>query len=389
MQAKAVAWAESCRTLCEAASISFVGLQVDASATRGESPEAVARSARYQALADWLPAGGALLTAQHRDDQAETLLLQLLRGAGPKGLAAMPVQTSFGRGCLVRPLLDTGRAHIEAYARQHDLQWIEDPSNQDTRFDRNYLRQSVLPLLRQRWPGLSATLGRAARHQADQAELASLLAGQDLALCQQQGTPAALSVNRLQSLSAARQRNVLRHWIANQPLPLPGERVLQRVLSEVLMCRADSAPLVHWPGAEVRRYRDRLFVMSPLQKVDNAERFEWKVGASTRLSPLAGELSARAVTGAGLQPRFKGQTLSVRLRQGGELLMPAGRGQHHTLKKLFQEKDIPVWERDRVPLLYVGDELVAVAGLCVCEGYQALPAEQGLWPDWSRTKPYC
>ncbi len=172
LQAAATAWGEHCAHVCRALNVPFRVLRIDARPAPGESPEAAARRARYAALAAELSPDSALLTAHHRDDQAETLLLQLLRGAGPHGLAAMPAVSRLGQGWLLRPLLNVDRAELLAYARAHDLQWIEDASNQDTGFDRNYLRHRVLPLLRERWPAMNRTLARSARRCAETASLA-------------------------------------------------------------------------------------------------------------------------------------------------------------------------------------------------------------------------
>jgi tRNA(Ile)-lysidine synthase len=355
---------------------------VDGKARRGESPEAAARTARYRTLADWLPAEAVLLTAQHQDDQAETLLLQLLRGAGPRGLAAMPVVAGLGNGRLVRPLLDFRRRDILDYAQQHRLCWVEDPSNTDTRYDRNLLRHRVMPELQQHWPGLSKVLARAAAHQADQLELADTLAAQDCTSCR--CPDASLSISGLRVLSPARQRNLIRFQIAELGLPMPSQAVLDRILEEVLDSREDARPLVHWPGAEVRRFHDRLFMMAPLPVQDIASCYAWDFRDPLVLEHAGGVLSVNPVTGKGLRIPANTGDVQVRFRQGGECLQPAGRGHHHRLKKLFQEWRVPDWERERVPLVYQGEQLVAVAGLCVCEGYQTGVNEQGLGLRWSR-----
>jgi len=375
-------WEAHCRSVCEALDIPCRFLRVDGKARRGESPEAAARTARYRALADWLPVDTVLLTAQHQDDQAETLLLQLLRGAGPRGLASMPVETRLGNGRLVRPLLDIRRTDILDYAHQQRLCWVEDPSNVDTRYDRNLLRHRVMPELQQHWPGVSKVLARAATHQADQLELADALAAQDGAACH--GPDEGLLLTGLRALSPARQRNLIRFQVAEQGLPLPSQAVLERILEEVLTRREDASPYVHWKGAEVRRYHDRLFIMPPLPEQNPASRFAWDLCDPLVLEHAGGVLSVHAVTGNGLRIPAGTGDVQVRFRQGGESLQPAGRGHHHRLKKLFQEWRVPDWERERVPLVYQGEQLVAVAGFCVCEGFKAGADEQGLGLHWSR-----
>jgi len=377
-------WEIHCRAVCEELGVGFHLLRVEAQPRRGESPEAAARTARYRGLADWLAPDAVLVTAQHLDDQAETLLLQLFRGAGSRGLAAMPERARLGSGWLVRPLLDVRREAIRAYAEQQRLRWVEDPSNTDLRYDRNLLRQRVMPDLERHWPGIARVLARAAAHQADQLELADTLAAMDLGDCSLKDARC-LSLASLAELSPARQRNLLRNWIATHRLPLPPQVVLERIRAEMLPSRDDASPLVHWPGAEVRRFRDRLYVMAPLPQPDGDAGRRWDLTEPLALDGAGGRLSAHPVADGGLRSPAQGSRVEVRFRQGGETLQPAGRAHHHALKKLFQEWGVPDWERGRVPLLYIDNTLAAVAGLCVCEGFQARAAEPGLALHWSRS----
>ncbi|HSP01681.1 MAG TPA: tRNA lysidine(34) synthetase TilS, partial [Thioalkalivibrio sp.] len=211
LNSQADAWADHCARVCRDLDVGLEVIAVNARAARGESPEAAARAARYQALASCMKEGDGLLTAHHRRDQAETLLLQLLRGAGSAGLAAMPRWQPLGSGWHGRPLLDVSREAIEDYARERDLHWIEDNSNLDARFDRNLLRQQVMPLLRARWQGVDETLARAAAHQAEGLGLLGDLARQDLEQIRGE-LPGTLSVSELTGLRPARIRNVLRFW---------------------------------------------------------------------------------------------------------------------------------------------------------------------------------
>ncbi len=383
LQADSARWDEHCRRVCERLGIDYAGLRVDAAPAAGQSPEAAAREARYRALREWLPGGAVLLTAQHRDDQAETLLLQLLRGAGPKGLAGMPARAPFGAGLLLRPLLEVPRQALRAWALERGLDWIEDPSNADTRYDRNYLRHRVLPVLAQRWPAAARTLARAAAQQAEQAGLAQALAAIDLRDCRAAGADR-LSVARLEALPEPRRSNLLRRWVAERGLPPPPRRVLARVTPELLRCRADAIPCVHWPGAELRRFRDHLYLSAPLPPPPAGVRLEWRPAGSLELPAAGGVLEARAVAGRGLDAARFGEVLEIRFRRGGERLRPAGRGHRHALKKLLQEAGVPAWERVRLPLVYAAGELVAVPGLWVAEGCQAGPGQPGLALEWSR-----
>ncbi len=372
-------WQAHCADVCAALDVPFHVLPVDATAAAGESPEAAARHARYRALSGWLAPGAALLTAQHRDDQAETLLLQLFRGAGPRGLASMPARAPFGAGMLLRPLLEASRADIAAYAQRHELRWVDDPSNLDTRYDRNLLRQSILPRLQRRWPGLSGVLARAARLQSEQAELADTLAALDHQACARGGC---LSQAELKSLSPARQRNLLRYWIRQRNVETPSRVVLERIRRELLFSREDARPVVRWGGVEVRRYRGELYLMPALPAHDAAQRIAWDLRDELAIPSAGGVLSASPVTGSGL--RVPSSPLEVRFRIGGESLRLPGAPHHQTLKNLLQQHGVPDWERGRLPLLYAGDTLAAVPGLAVCEGFQAGPGRPGLELRWSR-----
>lgn len=374
------AWAEHCRQACAELGVDFVLLSGDARPATGESPEAAARNLRYGLLRDWLPVHALLLSAHHQDDQAETLLLQLLRGAGPKGLSAMPASTPLGQGTLLRPLLNCGRDDLLTYARDQGLEWLEDPSNADTRLDRNFLRRHLLPELKTRWPGTATVLARSAALCAETAELQEEVAQQDLAGAVG-ARPGTLSVTAVGRLPEPRRRNLLRHWLRTTGFSLPSRAVLGRILAEVLAARADAEPCVHWPGTEVRRYRDNLFVLTPLASPPTGTDQDWGPGEVLELA--GGTLRANTATGQGLR-LTPGTRLQVRFRQGGEQLRLTGRAHRHALKKLLQESGVPPWERERLPLLYRGEDLVAVAGLWVADGHQAAPGETGWRVQWSR-----
>lgn len=367
-------WAEHCQAVCAGLGIPCQTVRVHAKAGRGASPEAAARRARYQALADLMEPGDCLLTAHHLDDQAETLLLQLLRGSGPHGLAAMPPCAGFAQGLHLRPLLEFSRAALRRYAEEHKLRWIEDPSNISRDFARNALRHDLMPEIKAHWPAAAATLARSARLQAEAADLMDVLAGLDLS--QAQGAHEnTLSVSRLNGLSEARRCNLLRYWIKRLDLPLPDSRHMQRILCDVLNARLDATPCVHWRGAEVRRYRDDLHAMPPLTPHDPSLVIPWDMKQPLTLPADLGVLNCAPASGAGIK-KMAGAT--VRFRQGGERCKPAGRRETHELRKLLQEAGIPPWRRERIPLIYVDGQLAAVGDLWVCEPFQAAPGEPGL-----------
>jgi tRNA(Ile)-lysidine synthase len=370
-------WAAHCHAVCEALAIPLYEVNVDARGTKGESPEAAARAARYRIFSDVLAAGDGLLLAHHRDDQAETLLLQLLRGSGPRGLAAMPSHRPQGAGWLGRPLLAFSRQALCQYAEAEGLHWIDDPSNFDTEFDRNYLRQRVMPLLRERWPAGTSTLARAAGLQVEAAELLHQFAEEDW---QYTAGPQAdtLQIEALTQLTPERQRNLLRYWIDTvNNLPLPDQQRLTRILAEVIPAAEDAQPCIRWPGGQVRRFAGLLYLLAE-DPLPVSSPLAWNLYDKLELAD-GRVLTVCAATGEGLQVGLQANaTLSVRFRQGGEVCRPAGRGHQHELKKLFQEWGVPPWERQRVPLLYVGEEIAAVVGYCVCEPYHAHKQEAGL-----------
>ncbi len=378
LHADADLWTEHCTAVCGALGVPLTVLRVDARAGAGESPEASARAARYRALEQLLGAGDVLLTAHHLDDQAETLLLQLLRGSGPHGLAAMPQSSALGAARHGRPLLDVPREALRRYARGEGLSWVEDSSNAELHFDRNYLRHEILPRLAARWPSARETLARSAAHCAEAASLLDELAALDLQAVLGDG-PDRLAVPRLLALSSARRRNVLRIWLRGLGLPLPSQAQLAQV-EQALAADWDAEPCVHWSGAEVRRYRDQLYAMAPLPAHDSGAEIEWDLEAPLELPALGGRLRATRVQGQGVHAS-RGR-VTVRFRAGGERCRPLGRHETHALKKLFQEAGVPPWQRERIPLIFIGGELAAVAGLWVCEPFAASGMDYGWIFEW-------
>jgi len=375
------AWADHCQSVCRRLEVDLAVLRVDARAASGESPEAAARRARYQAIADLLNAGEAVCTAHHQRDQAETLLLQLLRGAGPTGLAAMPPVAPLGRGWLVRPILDVGPETLRDYLEGRGMGWAEDPGNADRRFDRNFLRHEIMPKLLERWPGAQRTLARAAGHQADSIAIADALARIDLDTARDPRT-GTLSLPALTALPASRARNLLRGWLAEQGLPVAGAVHLQEILDGLVPAREDAMPLVRWPGAEVRRHRDVLHAQAPLPSHDADRVLPWVPGEALELPH--GVLDASLTEGRGLRAAaLSGARVEVRFRRGGERFRPAGRGRSTALKKLLQASDLPPWLRERIPLVYVDGELAAVAGMWVAEAHAVGSRDSGWVLRWS------
>ncbi|MCG6970863.1 MAG: tRNA lysidine(34) synthetase TilS [Gammaproteobacteria bacterium] len=368
-------WSAHCRQVCLELQIPYQCLVVDAKAVSGESPEAKARQVRYEAFTALLKTGDCLLTAHHQDDQAETLLLQLLRGAGPRGLAAMPGHNPFAKGNLCRPLLNVSREQILQYARQHQLQWIDDISNDDPVFDRNFLRLHVIPLLKQRWPAMSKTLSRSAQLCADTIGMIDAVASEDLRNLVDTSSER-LSISRLQTLSRERQHNAVRAWLAQLRLACPSQKTLHHIWSQVIDTLPESAPRLQWPGAEIRRYRDHLYAMPTMADFDHNQRITWDLKHELVIAGV-GRIRAVPKSGQGLARRNLSD-ISIRFRLGGERCKLPKRGGEHSLKNLFQEMGIVPWMRDRIPLIYSGEQLAAIGDLLVCDGFSAGEQEEGL-----------
>lgn len=367
-------WARQVQQTCERLNVPCTVERAQVTQAGGHGLEAAARRARYAALARHVGPGEVLLTAHQADDQAETVLLQLLRGAGVHGLAAMPAIMPFHAGRLARPLLDFTRAQLATWAAQENLQWIEDTSNSDLRFSRNYLRHRVFPLLEAHWPGASRRMTRSAGVAAEAVELLDELAQSDWNGCH--GTePDALSVSALRRLPAPRCRNLLRYWLRRRGFQAPSAMHLDQVLAQVMRDPRSNQATIRWPGIEVCRYRDELTALRPRTETDSRWRNQWNLVEPLEI-PGVGRLHAEESQGEGLSRERIGESpLVVGLRQGGEVCRLAGHVHHHKLKKLLQETGIPPWERSRIPLVYVNDDLAAIGDRWVCEPYAARAGE--------------
>lgn len=353
LQAVADAWPEHCQRFCD---VLGVPLRVEyVRVDDGASLERAAREARYATFTAMLGAGECLLTGQHRDDQVETVLFRLFRGSGVRGLAGMSACRPLGAGLLLRPLLGVSRDEIERYARSHGLAWVEDPSNACDDYDRNYLRNQVLPVIARRWPAASETIARSAEHLAEADDLLAELAQSDLIAADQQrhyrGMPLpSLAIAPLSSLSESRQRNALRHWFASLArLPDSAHWAGWRDLRDA---RADAEPVWRLADGELRRANGRLWWLSHAWLAFAPQAQPWVDASQSLALPGNGSLHFEGEPPLGL--------LEVRYRQGGEILALPGRGRRD-LKRLLNEAGIPAFLRGRLPLLWRADELLGVA----------------------------
>lgn len=381
-------WAEFCARLCAGFDIPFKVVRVDLKRQPGESLEELARDARYRVFAEQ-PADFVVL-AQHLDDQAETLLLQLLRGAGAKGLSAMaelsdryagaglPAISADSRASplLLRPLLDVPRRLILDYAALRGLHWIEDESNTDIAYDRNYLRHRVMPVLERRFPGYRVTFARASRNLAESVQLSDDLARMDRAIAVANGN---LQVDALRSLSGARARNLLRYWLAESGIPMPSAGRLENLLQQLCSARDDAQVRISLGGVVIRRYRGEVHLEKRMPAPQPELALTWAFQDELELPDSGGRLLFERTTGQGLSlARLTAAPVTIRLRQGGERLRPDCLRPTRSLKNLLQEAGVPPWQRQRLPLLFSGEKLAFVPGIGVDCEYQADDGEIGV-----------
>ncbi len=338
--------AEHCRQMAQDMGLSLRVRELETLVPQGNGLEAAAREARYERLREGLGEADLILSGQHADDQAETFLLAALRGSGPEGLRAMRPLRRDGGSWLGRPLLGLPRTTLFAYAQREGLSWYEDPSNRDPRFDRNFLRQSVLPLLRERFGGVTG-LARAAAWQREAAEqLRTYFAGQ----MEQAQDPVsdALDLGTLRSLDLATARGLVRHWLREQGLRPPGHERLGEFLRQVAARNPGAAPQVEWADGWMRCYRDQLHAGAkrPGMDIETPPDQAWPPNQPELILADGRRMTREMLEELGVDPNAR---LTVSYRRGGERVATAAG--HRPLKKLMQEHGIAPWERHRIPLL--------------------------------------
>lgn len=366
IHADSAQWARHCVDQCKQIGVEISCIDVDIQPYKNLGVEGAARQARYDAFEKYLSPGDVLLTGHHADDQLETMLLQLFRGAGVHGLAGCASSREMGHSLLIRPFLNLTRATIKQYASEHQLVWKEDPSNCSIAHDRNYLRHQVIPRLHARWHQLQDTVVRAAQWQSEAATLLDQLADIDL----QAGIDSLnrLDISQLRSLDEMRMKNLLRRWIRGHNCKVPTSQVLARIINEVIQGRKDNQACVTWADNTVRRYRQRLYLLAGVVNHDASWRCDWRLDQALVIPGKNFSLTRRDLEEFGVN--LAGiDHLSVCFRQGGESMRPKGRGCRKTLKALFQEAGIEPWERDRTPLFYHNNQLILVWRHWIDEGY--------------------
>lgn len=369
-------WVAFCAARCQEYGVSLEIASVTVSPS-GDSLEAAARAARHTALAQ--SSADFIVLAHHLDDQVETLLLQLLRGCGVAGASAMAEENQR----LLRPLLELPRTALEHYARQHKLAWVEDESNLDTRFDRNFLRHRLLPVVEERFPAYRETLYRASRNFAESAYLQDELARLDGAKAIDDKK---LSVTALARLPPPRARNLLRHYLKQHGIPAPSAIRLEDMLHQLLNAKRDARVKIPLGAFELQRFLDRAWIIPALAPPPSPFCYPWRGENEVQLPELGGVLKFWPAHGQGISlARLQQEHVTIRIRQGGERLRPDGTRPSRSLKNMFQEAGIPPWSRQTLPMLYSGDNLAAVVGIGIDCRFQAQLDEPGVMLEWKTT----
>jgi len=371
-------WVRHCQQLCAQWQVPLAVVRVTL-ADDGLGIEAHARQARYDAFRDALQPGEVLATAQHLDDQSETLLLALKRGSGPAGLSAMPAVAPFAGTRLIRPLLEMSRESLMQWARQHQLRWIEDESNQDDAYERNFLRLRVLPLLKARWPHFAEASARSAALCAEQEQLLDELLADDLARLT--GDEGQLAMTPMMDMSEPRRAALLRRWLAQRGALMPSRDMTARIWLEVALAREDASPVLRLGAFEVRRYQQQLWWIKTLPALPDTP-LRWD---DMRLPlPLPeGHGVLQLVEGQTLRRPRPDETVTIRYAAPG-LLHIVGRHGGRKLKKIWQEMGVAPWLRDTTPLLFFGETLIAAAGRFVTLEGQCGEGETGLTLLWHK-----
>ena len=374
LHAESASWSARCTELAASLDVPIV-IERATVVQRDEGLEAAARNARYERFRSVMCDGEVIALAHHADDQAETILLKLLRGAGPEGLGGMRTLRTFGKGFLWRPLLELPRAALAEYARANDLTWIDDPSNSDTRLRRNFLRHEILPKLAERWPDTSVALAHSAAWTRAAADHIDSEARTELARLR--GGPSQLNWREWLHLSDALRDAVLRLWLRELGLPPPAFFHVAEIERQLRDAAPDRSPCVRWAGCEVRRYRDFIYAMTPLA-ADSDWETEWN-GSELRL-PDGTSLSLRGAVAFDAP-------LRVRNRRGGERIKPAGHAHHRDVRLLLQESGIPPWTRIHLPLIFEGNDLIALADMVLSDRGHDLVTQAGGAIVWTSTTP--
>ncbi len=375
-------WADFCKRTCDRIQIQIDIHSIKVKNTEGFGIEAAARKARYQKLQRSIQEGEWLMTAHHQEDQLETILLRIARGTGIEGLQGIQKQFNFGKGKILRPLLDVSKSEVLGYARKNNLDWVEDASNQETYFDRNFLRMNVIPKLKERWPAFSSSVSRLSNISNQTSTLLKEIAQQDLG----SNYPIKnLDIDILKNKSNGRVINIIRFLILKNEMTVPSMKVLNSGVN-ILLNPKSVNPTMVWNNYCIKRYVDKLYFLklSELQPNQSNKLMHWSIDEPLILDEDGSSLAAIMAIGRGLSLKKCNKNLDVQFRKGGESIRPVGHKITKKLKKLFQEDHILPWTRDKIPLLYKKNELIGVGDLWFNQNYIASEEEDGFLVNWSR-----
>jgi len=387
-------WQKHCEDRCLEIGVDIICKTVSIK-NRGTGIEDAARNARYSVFEKLLKKNDLLILAHHADDQIETMLFRLFRGSGIKGMSGMPISRLLGNGELFRPLLPFFRRDLESYASANQINWIEDDSNLDIAFDRNFIRHKLIPTINERWPNSSFKLNRSANIFAESDFLINILAQKDFKIVKEVSERVgwSISIDKLNGFEIIRQKNILRYWFNLHNLTLPSHAVLDNALNQMIGSKIDAEPIVSWGDLQLRRFNKKLYLLplnfeDPNYSVKNKKGRElleknsikWD-GSSHLILPDSSSLCVKLKMKGGLRIDVK-KNLEIRFRSGGERCKPQGRSGSNTLKKLFQEYSLEPWLRNNIPLIYIDNRLAAVGDLWVCDEFCAEPDELGIQLEW-------
>lgn len=370
-------WQTHCEQQCHELGITLLQKTVRVEPAARKSPEAQARAARYTAMLAEIEDGDMLLTGHHADDQAETLILNLMRGAGVAGLAAMHPLRKAGSAWLGRPLLNWNRRQLRQYLADENIPFIDDPSNEDRSIRRNFIRHEILPRLAKVWPAATEQVNKSAVHARTASAILKSVARADLAICLG-AYRYEVNLERMCLFDNNRQALIIRQWARENALSTPDQRQLNELLQQLQQAREGSALCMKWPGVEVHRYRSKLFIMAALPDSSQDWRLDWDGRNPISLPYGTGELHLKGVNGT----TFDDRPLEVHARGGSERLQPVGQTHHKSLKQLFQSAGVPPWLRSRIPLLSRGGQCLAVGDVWLDQAFADMLTKSGLSVHW-------
>ena len=380
-------WIKHCDKFCSGLGVNFIPLTIELE--NSKTNENILRKARYEALFSCLKQGDVLCTAHHQDDHIETILFRILRGTGIKGLAGIEKYSQMEGIDLIRPLISYSKKDLLDYADKFEVNWIEDESNEDLSISRNFIRKKVIPNLKNdNWPEYKNSISYLSSKAKEANEILDEIAYLDLKLCASESLDR-LSILKIKELSHARAMNVLFTWLGINTHLGVSNKLTDQVYKSIILASESSNPVVTFGkkgqkgSFQIRRFNNFLRHL-PLTKTESlSDKKVWKWNSDNPLELPTGTLSMQVALGKGISTSLTKPGISIKGRAGGERCKPEGRSKSQKLKKLFQEYGVPPWVRDRIPLVYVGDQLAAVSDLWVCEEFVAKKDERGIVLSWT------